>query len=64
MKQLKNFISNFSKEVKIEQNLIRTDIEKIASDIDDQSRNKVERKEFELLRSKLLSDLEHKVNFN
>jgi len=59
-----NILNNFSKEFNAEQNIIRSDIQKIGNDIEELNNNKTDKKEIELFRSKVLNDLEHKADEN
>jgi len=58
------YLNNFSKEFNAEQNIIRSDIQKIGNDIEELNNNKTDKKEIELFRSKVLNDLEHKADEN
>jgi len=64
LKQIKQYLNNFSKEFNAEQNIIRSDIQKIGNDIEELNNNKTDKKEIELFRSKVLNDLEHKADEN
>ena len=61
MKQLKGYLNNFSKEISVEHNLFRSEIQKINNEIEDLDNRKQDKKENEIFKSKVLADLEQKV---
>ena len=54
-------ISNYAKEVSAENNLLRSEINKLNSEFEEILNKKMDKKEFELVRNKLFSEIEQKA---
>jgi hypothetical protein len=54
-------LSNFSKEISVEQNSFRNEIQKINNEIDEIINKKLDKKEYENFVNKILLDVEQKV---
>jgi hypothetical protein len=61
LKQSKHLVSNFAKEVAAENNLLRSELQKLNSEFDDILNKKMDKKEFEMVRNKLFSEIEQKA---
>jgi hypothetical protein len=61
MKQAKVIVNNFGKDLQTENNIVKMDLQKFRQDIDDLFDRKVEKKEFELFRAKVFTDIDNKV---
>lgn len=61
LRQSKVMISNYSKEVSAENNLLRSEINKLNSEFEEILNKKMDKKEFELVRNKLFSEIEQKA---
>ena len=62
LKISKNMINGLHKEVLVDINLLRGEIQKILNDINDLHNRKTEKKEYESTKNKLLDFIENKVN--
>jgi len=56
-------LSNFSKEISVEQNSFRNEIQKINSEMDEITNKKLDKKEYENFVNKMLLDIEQKVSY-
>lgn len=61
LKQARGMITNYMKEISTENNLLRSEMQKLNNEIEDILNKKLEKKEFELVRNKIFSELEQKA---
>jgi hypothetical protein len=61
MKQSKVIVNNFGKDLQTENNVVKMDIAKFKHDIDELFERKAEKKDIDIIRAKLFSDLDNKV---
>ena len=62
LKQTKQILSSYSKDLASETNLLRSEIQKLNMEFTENMNKKLDKKEFDLMKNKFFNDLEKKVN--